>query len=141
MKPKFDEDGVVVAAPVIDVGSQAGKAAAEAVQLCLCGLDAEGARCERLHKNDISMQQLRQSLRRWMAPELGEPRDELLCIGSRGHAHNDAVNGLPPGPATLPSAAKSLFACRLPDFRDQRSIFPIEFELVQELAVSWSSCR
>jgi hypothetical protein len=50
VQPELDEDHVVVASPVIDVGSQAGKAAKEPAELGLRRLDADCSRCQRLHQ-------------------------------------------------------------------------------------------
>jgi len=61
-EPEFDEDDVFVAAPVVDVGSQAREAGKEPVKLRLRGLDPDRARPKRLHKNHIRVQKFGQPL-------------------------------------------------------------------------------
>jgi hypothetical protein len=58
-QPEFDEDHVSVSAPVVNIGTEAGEAVAEPLELCLCGLDPDRARCEWLHENHIRVQEFR----------------------------------------------------------------------------------
>lgn len=58
-QPEFNKNDVVVAAPVVDLRPQAGKAGEEPLKLRLRGLDPNSGRRKWLHEYHVGMQKFR----------------------------------------------------------------------------------
>lgn len=59
LQPELNEHRIRLAAPAVDLGAQAGKTPAEALELQLCSLNADHRWCQRLGHHDLGTQQLR----------------------------------------------------------------------------------
>lgn len=59
VKPELNEHQVPVTAPTVDLGAQVREAAPDALELCLCGLDADHGSCEWLHEDHLIVQEFR----------------------------------------------------------------------------------